>query len=220
MLAAVIFDLDGVLIDSLASIRASMNHALTTLGRPLLVGDEARAHVGPPLAKTAPLLVGDDDPALVERFIAIYRAHYRDSAETTTAAMPDLTQVIPALAERWPLAIATSKPELYARPLLEKFGIAGTFRAICGSSLSHHRDTKATIIGRALAALEVSPRDTVVMVGDRSYDVRGAAAHRIPTIGAAYGMGGAEELREAGAKWLINGLDELPPLLEKLDAAS
>ena len=57
----------------------------------------------------------------------------------------------------------------------------------------------------------------VVMIGDRSYDVRGAAEHGIPTIGAAYGMGGEEELREAGARWFIGGLDELPALLDRLD---
>ncbi len=223
MLAALIFDLDGVLIDSLASIRGSMNHALAAFGLPLLVGDEARAHVGPPLAKTAPLLLGTSDPAAVERFIRIYREHYRESAAETTAAMPGLQEVIPALADRWPLAIATSKPELYARPLLERFAVAERFAAICGASLEHHRDTKATIIARVLRRLGLDPRGEhagrIVMVGDRSYDVEGAAAHGIPTIGAAYGMGGAEELRRAGARWQIDGLAELIPLLDRLDAA-
>jgi phosphoglycolate phosphatase len=217
MLGAVIFDLDGVLIDSLASVRASMNHALGRLGRPLLVGDEARAYIGPPLAQTAPRLMGDDDPAQSERFIAMFRAHYDETAEATTAAMPHLSPVIHALADRWPLALATSKPEVYARRLLDVFGITGAFRTICGSSLEHHDDTKATIIGRALGALGLAAEDRAVMVGDRSYDVRGAAAHGIRTIGAAYGMGGAQELREAGATWLIDGLDELPALLDRLD---
>ncbi len=223
MLAALIFDLDGVLIDSLASIRASMNHALAALNRPLLVGDEARAHVGPPLAKTAPLLLGTDDPAAVERFIAIYREHYQEHAAETTAAMPGLQEVIPALAERWPLAIATSKPELYARPLLERFAVDEHFAVICGSSLEHHRDTKATIIARVLGHLGLDPSgdhaERIVMIGDRSYDVHGAATHGIPTIGAAYGMGGVEELREAGARWQIDSLAQLLPLVRTLDAA-
>ena len=217
MLSAILFDLDGVLIDSLASIQASMNHALRSLGRPTLSRDETRPLVGPPLAESVPMLLESQEPALIDRFIADYRGHYSLHAASTSEAMPGLRAVIPALAERWPLAVATSKPEAYARPILEHLGVAACFRAICGGSLEHHRDTKATIIGRALAALDLSSGSGVIMVGDRSYDVLGAAAHDIPTIGAAYGMGGAAELRAAGASWTVDGLAELGPLLERLE---
>lgn len=216
MLQAILFDLDGVLIDSLASIQDAMNHALAGLGRRPLSRAEIRPMVGPPLGRSVPELLASDDPALIERFIADYRRRYAAIAPTMSAPMAGLGEVIPALAERWPLAVATSKPEAFARPILAALGVAGAFRAIVGGALDHHRDTKATVIGRALAALGRGPAG-VVMVGDRSYDVVGAAAHGIPTIGAVYGMGDAEELRGAGARWLIDGLGELPGLLDRLD---
>jgi len=220
MITAVLFDLDGVLINSLTSIQASMNVALAALDRPTLSREETRPMIGPPLAKSVPRLLKTDDAALIDRFIAVYREHYRQHSAETTEAMPGLRSVIPRLAERWPLAVATSKPEAYARPLLEHFAVAGAFRAICGGSLEHHRDTKATIIGRALRALDRSSSEGLIMVGDRSYDVVGAATHGIPTIGATYGMGGAEELREAGARWCIDSLAQLEELLPRLDASS
>ncbi|MEZ4380073.1 MAG: HAD hydrolase-like protein [Nannocystaceae bacterium] len=219
MLRALLFDLDGVLIDSLASIRSSMNHALARLGRPQLSPEAARPLIGPPLAESVPVLLETDDAARIDHFITIYREHYQVHAAATSTAMPGLREVLGRLHGRWPLAVATAKPELYARPILEGLGVADRFAAICGGSLDHHRDTKATIIGRALAALDLDGGADVVMIGDRSYDVRGAAEHGIPTIGAAYGMGGEEELREAGARWLIRGLAELPALVERLDAA-
>ncbi|MCB9568364.1 MAG: HAD hydrolase-like protein [Myxococcales bacterium] len=216
MLRAVLFDLDGVLIDSLTSIQASMNHALAELGRPTITREEARPLVGPPLARSAPTLLQSDEPALVDRFIALYRTRYAAIAESASEPMAGLGEVIPALARRWTLAVATSKPEAYARPILSALGVAGAFKAICGGSLEHHRDTKATVIGRVLAALEIDAAG-VVMVGDRSYDVVGAAEHGIPTIGALHGMAAPGELEEAGARWLIRGLGELPPLLDRLD---
>jgi phosphoglycolate phosphatase len=217
MLRALLFDLDGVLIDSLASIRASMNHALAGLDRPQLSREATRPLVGPPLAESVPALLDSEDPALIDRFIASYRGHYQANAAATTKAMAGLREVLPRLAARWPMAVATSKPEPFARPLLTGLGVAAHFRAICGGSLEHHRDTKATIIARALEALGLDDARGVVMIGDRFYDVRGAAEHGIPTIGAAYGMGGEAELREAGARWIIGGLGELPALLDRLD---
>ncbi|MEZ4448711.1 MAG: HAD hydrolase-like protein [Nannocystaceae bacterium] len=219
MIRGLLFDLDGVIIDSLPSIHASLSHALVTLGYPAIDRDAARPFIGPPLVESARALVGDD-PAALERFIAVYRRHYAETSPRATAAMPGAHAVLPALAARWPLAIASSKPEPFARTILDALGLAASFRAICGGALDHHRDTKADVIGRALAALAIDPADAprvALMIGDRRHDVEGARAHGIATIGALQGMGGADELRAAGARWLVDDLAGLPALVEALE---
>lgn len=218
MLRGVLFDLDGVIIDSLPSIHASFTHALEALGRPPIAEAEVRPLIGPPLVESARALVGADEAA-IERFIAEYRGHYAATCAGASVAMPGALAVIPALAGRFDLAIASSKPEPYAREILGALGLLPCFRAICGGAIDHHRDTKATVVGRALAALGIAAAEAgaaALMIGDRSHDVVGAAAHEVATIGLISGMGGEAELRGAGARWLIPDLDALPALLDRL----
>ena len=213
MLATILFDLDGVLIDSLASIHAALNHALAALGRPTIDAAAARPLIGPPLHASARSLVGDD-PAEVERFIDLYRARYAAICERESAPAAGLTTTLAALRGRWPLAVATHKPERFARAILRALGVDGDFAAIVGGALDGS-DTKAAIIGRALAALGAGPAGAL-MIGDRAHDVVGAAAHGIPTIGVLSGMGSREELAAVGARWLVRDLQEAVAVIERL----
>ncbi len=215
-LHAVLFDLDGVLIDSVASITNSMNAALEALGRPRRSRDELRRFVGPQLEGTAATLLGEDDPAGIARWIAAYRAHYDVHCVAETTPAEGLVEVLEGLAARVPLALATSKPEVYAERLLVAFGARRHLRALCGRSLALDRETKAQVIARALGALDVPPGRPVVMVGDREHDVLGARAHGIPTVGVLHGAGDEAELRRAGARWIVPDLRAAGRLLHDL----
>jgi len=217
VLRGVLFDLDGVLVDSLASIGACFNHALQALGRPPLALASLRPLIGPPLEESARSVLGDD-PQLLARFIAHYRERYAATAVHETRPAAGLAEVLAELAARLPLAVATSKPEVYARPILAALDVDGYFRAICGRSLALDDEPKAAVIARALRAFD-GRAEGLVMVGDRRHDVVGAAAHGIPTIGVLHGMGTAEELEAAGARWLAADLRALPGLLREIEAA-
>jgi phosphoglycolate phosphatase len=219
-LRALLFDLDGVLIDSLPSITACMNHALASLGRPPIDASMARPLIGPPLEDSAMLLLGGSDPAQLRAFIDAYRERYAATCSQETLAMPGMQEVLTELAQRWPLALATSKPEVFARQILAALGVAECFvrGGIFGRSLTLDSEGKAAVVARALTVL--GGAEGLVMIGDREHDVLGAAAHGIPTIGVLHGMGSREELERAGARWIAADLRALPELLARIDAGS
>ncbi len=216
VLEAVLFDLDGVLIDSVASIGASMTYALEAMGRPPRPPEVMRGFVGPQLEESAAQLLGTDDPEQIARWITAYRTHYDVHCVEQTTPAEGLLEVIEGLAARVPLAVATSKPEVYAERLLRAFGVRPHFTALCGRSLKLDREGKAQVIARALAALGIRGGPQVVMVGDREHDVRGARTHDIPTVGVLHGAGDEHELRSAGARWIVSDLRATGRLLHAL----
>lgn len=205
-LDAVLFDLDGVLIDSVASIGASMAHALRAMGRPVRPPEEMRRFVGPQLEESAARLLGSDDPGQVARWIHAYREHYDVHCVAMTTPAEGLAEVLEGLAPHVTLAVATAKPEVYSERLLRAFGVRERFQALCGRSLALDHESKAQVIGRALAALGLEGGPRVLMVGDREHDVKGARAHGIDTIGVLHGAGDRHELEAAGARWVVPDL--------------
>jgi phosphoglycolate phosphatase len=107
--------------------------------------------------------------------------------------------------------VATSKPTVYARRILEHFGLLDRFAVVAGADLSGGRESKAAVVAHALDLLGADGRDAV-MVGDREHDVLGAAAHGIPAIGVLWGYGDADELRAAGAAALAEQPQDVPDL--------
>lgn len=111
------------------------------------------------------------------------------------------------------LFVATSKPEQTAREVLEYFSLAQYFECICGASFDHSRSTKEDVIAYLLAQY---PGDgKVIMVGDTEFDVIGAAAHGIPTIGVSWGYGSRESLLCAGAIAIADDARTLEKLLQE-----
>jgi phosphoglycolate phosphatase len=191
----VIFDLDGTLTDSADGIVSSFRHALGEIGAAVPEGDLAGRIVGPPMHLTLKTLgLGDR----VDDAMAAYRADYT----TRGWAMNSVFEGIPALlndlrAAGVRMAVATSKAEPTAKRIIEHFGLDDHFEVVAGASVDGSRSSKADVLARALAQLEPLP-ERVLMVGDRSHDVLGAAAHGIDTVVVAWGygagdFGGAEE---------------------------
>ncbi|MDE3130088.1 MAG: HAD hydrolase-like protein [Acidobacteriota bacterium] len=207
---AILFDLDGTLIDSRVPFVTSLNHTLAAHGRPRREPEELVRHLGPPTRVTFTELFGDDR-RLIDAALATYRAHYNRTSPATTVVYAGIPELLRSLRGRVPLAVATSKVGASAVALLEHLGLAELFDVIRGPDESALAEPKAVTVAQALAALGSPQR--AVMVGDRRYDVEGAAAHGLPTIGVLWGAGSEQELREAGATVLVAAPPEIPPLL-------
>jgi phosphoglycolate phosphatase len=208
---SVLFDLDGVLVDSRAPIAASINHALAARGYPARDEAELYRYIGPPLLGTFADLTGL--PLESEEVLALagsYRDRYALASLTETVVVPGIEHALDVLGRTHTLAVATSKPKPFAIPLLETLGLASRFAYIAGPALDSHMQPKAETVREALA----HAGGPAVMIGDRVHDVEGARENGIPVIAVAWGIGDAAEL--AGADVYLAAPDELPAAVERL----
>jgi phosphoglycolate phosphatase len=206
---AVLFDLDGVLVDSRAPFARSVNSALTSHGLTPRPEHELHQYLGPPLHLTFRALVGEE--SLVQPCVDSYRARYRELAASETTVFPGIREILDGLVNQLPLVVATSKPHALAEPLLDALNLRGFFAAVVGPELDSENEQKAVTVGRAMQ--ELSPKARPVMVGDRKHDIAAAHEHDIRAIGVLWGIGSEVELRTAGADAIARTPVELKALL-------
>jgi phosphoglycolate phosphatase len=206
---AVLFDLDGVLVDSRTAFVASVNAALGEHGLPQREADELHPYLGPPLHRTFASLGASEEQ--VDTLVVSYRARYRSTMAAESAVFDGIPEALDRLAATMPLVVATSKSQALAEPLLEQLGLLDRFAAVYGPSLQARDEAKSLTIARALDGLPHARR--AVMVGDRKFDVLGARAHELPCVGVLWGIGSEQELRDAGAVALVQEPAELVALL-------
>ena len=111
------------------------------------------------------------------------------------------------------IVIATSKPEVYAKRIAEKFKIIKYFDYIAGAELNGDRTNKSEVIEYALKKISISNKNDAIMVGDREYDIIGAKLCRLDCVGVLYGYGSYDELFNAGATYIVKDIKELSNLL-------
>jgi phosphoglycolate phosphatase len=210
--AIVLFDLDGTLSDSAPGILASLRHAFTVNGLPQLDPTTERALLGPPFYESLPPLIGGDEK--LPGVIAAYRERYAAGGMYDCVAYDGMRDVLAAArASGLRMAVATSKPEPYAVPIVEHLGLASFFDTIGGDELDGSLPTKALVIDKVLGRLGRPDPAEVLMVGDREHDVIGAREHGIRCVGAAWGYGRPGELARAGADPVCAVPRDLPAAL-------
>lgn len=210
MKKTILFDLDGTLTDSGEGIINCAILALQHFGLPIPSREEMRVFVGPPLHET--FVKFGVPPDRADEAVAVYRSRYTTVGKFENHPYPGIEQMLSNLkAKGHSLLVATSKPEGLSIEILEKFGLAGYFDRICGASLDRSRSTKEDVIAYLLQ--QCGSADSMIMVGDTAFDVLGAAAHGIPTIGVSWGYGQVTDMTTTGAIAIANTAEELFRLL-------
>jgi phosphoglycolate phosphatase len=196
----VLFDLDGTVSDSARGIISSLRFAFTANGLAPMTAEVERAILGPPFYETLPPLIGDVPLAEV---IAAYRSHYGTVGMFDTSVFDGVAELLAVLRARGvTLAVATSKSEPYAVPVVAHLGLGDVFATVGGDELDGSLPTKALVLAKVLHRLgDPDPRE-VLMVGDRMQDVVGAREHGIDCVGAGWGYALPGEL-EAAAPALV-----------------
>jgi phosphoglycolate phosphatase len=206
---AVLFDLDGTLVDSRVPFVRSVNAALTEHELPARAPEELHPYLGPPLHQTFSKLGAG---RLTQACVDAYRRRYRTHGVGETEVFAGVVDMLERLAAHATLLVATSKSLPLARLILDGVGLSARFVAIEGPELATLDEPKAVTIARALTRVPESRRP--VMVGDRCHDVVGARANDIPAVGVLWGVGSREEL--ASADVLVERPDDLARLTAPL----
>jgi phosphoglycolate phosphatase len=212
MKKTILFDLDGTLTDSGEGIINCAILALEHFQLPIPDRQTLRVFVGPPLHETFIKFGVPADKA--EEAVAVYRSRYVPIGMFENAPYPGIRELLATLKEQChTLYVATSKPEWMAEEILKKFELDGYFERICGATMDTSRTEKSQVIAYLLGL--TGSAENAVMVGDTKFDVIGAAAHNIPTVGVSWGYGTVEDMQQAGADAIANTMDELLEYLTK-----
>lgn len=212
MYDTILFDLDGTLTDSAPGILNAVRFALDGAGIPIPPEQDLLRFIGPPLQTEFQAAFGldaDGAMSLVRRFQVYFRKDgmFENRVYDGVPAMLDRL-----LASGRRAAVATSKPEPFAKTILDHFGLSRYFAAVVGSGLDEKtRATKSEVVRQAL---ELLAPGSALLVGDRSHDVEGARANGVPCVGVLYGYGSREEL--SGAAYTAGSVAELSGLLLRL----
>lgn len=212
MISHLFFDLDGTLTDPRDGIIRCIAHALTAMKATIPADDVLETFIGPPLALTFETLLGSRDEALLKRAINAYRERFTSVGIFENRVYPDISSALAALTKDFSMSLVTSKPGVFARRILDHFGLSRYFEAVYGPDLSEVRYTKASLIERALMRGPIAPA-TAFMIGDRKEDIEAAKANGVGSIGVTWGYGSRAELEGAGADHIVCSVAEMLSLL-------
>lgn len=206
----ILFDLDGTVTNPEEGITKSFAYALEHMGIHVEELSELRKVIGPPLMQSFDEFYHfTHEEALVAT--EKYRERYQVTGWAENEVYPGIEEALRQLSEAGAkLILATSKPERFAVRIMEHFDLAKYFTMLCGADdYAKDRSTKEQVVRYAIEQNGITDIGEVIMVGDRKYDVIGASAVGIETIGVLYGFGDEQELSAAGAVHLVKTPEEL-----------
>lgn len=211
----IFWDLDGTISDSGEGIFNAIAHTVGQMDIELPPPEILRKFVGPPLrdsfVKYCGLSIEESEKA-----VTIFREYYKDKGIYENKMYVGMDELLKKLTETgYICVVATSKPEMHARSIIQRYGIDKYFLYIAGATLDDSRVEKAQVIAYALETCGIKDKSQVVMVGDRAFDCIGAKLNGIDCIGVLYGYGERQELEETGVVAIASDLKELEDIFLK-----
>lgn len=208
MKTAVIFDMDGTLLDTLADLHGAVNHALSVCGYPERTMEEVCRFVGNgagQLIRLATPETGDREKVMEE-----FQQYYKQHCNVLTKPYDGIPEALAALAKAYPLAIVSNKPDIAAKELA-KIYFPGVYAL--GESPLCPRKPAPDMVLRAMADLGVQ---RCIYVGDSDVDIVTAKNAGVPCLSVTWGFRGEDELRESGATHFCHVPTELPEAINHI----
>jgi phosphoglycolate phosphatase len=214
MITTILFDLDGTLTDPKVGITKSVQYSLKKFDIEVCDLDELDKFIGPPLKDSYMKFYGFTEDKATQA-IDYFREYFPEKGIFENTLYPGIPELLSSLKQQGlTLAVATSKPTLFAEKIISHFKLDPYFDGIYGSNLDNTRTNKGEIIAFALDALG-KKENKALMVGDRMHDIVGAKTNSLPSIGVLYGYGNREELEKAQADSIVATVEELSKELHR-----
>ena len=208
-----LFDLDGTLTDPKEGITKSVRHALKAYNIEVENLDTLCCFIGPPLKDSFIEYYGFSEEDAVNA-IGVYREYFSDRGIFENEVYEGIEEMLKALTSSGKkLFVASSKPEVFVRKIMEHFGLDSYFTFMGGADLGETRVKKADVIRYVLAENGITDLEKVIMIGDRKHDILGAREVGVDSVGVLYGYGDWEELTGAQADFLAETVFDLQNLL-------
>ncbi len=205
------FDLDGTLTDPKAGITCCIAYALDKMGKAVPSVKELEEWIGPPLFDSFHGHLGSK--ALAADALRLYRDRFSRVGMYENEIYADVESVLEKVSRNCDaMFVVTSKPRVFAEPIVQHFGIAPFFERVYGSELDGTLADKGELIAHVMRNESIRA-SRITMIGDRQHDIAGARANGVRSIGALWGYGSRHELEDAGADVICQSIVDLPPLL-------
>ncbi len=199
-----IFDFDGTLVDSTEGIYNSIIYALKEYGIIENDKEKLKYFIGPPLFHSFKKIynVSDED---ADWLIKKYRERYKEKSCEESIVYPDIPETLKKLKENGKkIAIASSKPQHFVDEISKHLGIYEYYDFVSAETFTNKESSKEDLINAVLKHFNNPDKADCLMIGDRFYDIDGAKATGLDSAGALFGLGEEEELKNAGATYLLN----------------
>ena len=211
----ILFDLDGTITDPKEGITKSVQYALEDFGIQEPDLEKLTCFIGPPLVQSFQEYYGFDE-AEAQRAVQRYRQRFAEVGIFENGVYEGVHEMLSELNNAGKtLCLATSKPGVFAKKILEHYHLAPYFTVVVGSELDGRRSDKAEVIEEVLHRLAITEsREKAVMVGDRRHDILGAKRCGLTSVGVSFGYAEPGELEKAGADYVVSSVAELGELLQ------
>lgn len=197
IIRAVLFDLDGTLVDSLEDLTDAVNHARDAFSHPPLTADAVRLKIGKGSRHLLQQILPDASDTDIDRALGIFLDFNRQHIADKSILYPGILEILHVLAARdIKMAVMTNKNEDLCKILLQTLGIQDLFETVCGGDTYPERKPSPLPLLKVMEILGIAPNESV-MVGDSINDILAAQRANIASIACTWGYGGQEEL--AGA---------------------
>lgn len=211
--SAVIFDLDGTLVDTIDDLTAAMNAALAHFALPTHSAQHCKMMIGNGATRFAERALPTEKQDLAEKVLTLMREHYRDNCFENTRLYDGMGETVQQLRHRGlRLAMLTNKDQVVAARIIEHFFDPGTFQYVIGATQGQRIKPDPTATIGIVKSMKLSCED-FVFVGDSAVDIETARAAGMCSVGAAWGFRGRGELAAAGADIIIDSPREILDLV-------
>lgn len=212
MFKYLLFDLDGTLTDSQEGLFKSFQYALAAYGIDEQNPENLKRFIGPPahFAFCEFYNFNEEDAICA---VEVFRERFSKKGIYENKLYPDVFDMLKNLKDNGKtIALATAKPEHFAKIVIDYFDIAQFFDCVVGAAMENKDHSKVNIIKQVLDTLSVDLSEAV-MIGDRKFDIEAAKICGIKTIGVEYGYAPKNELKQCGADFLVSSVKDLEALL-------